>query len=175
MSVFSQFPREHYVDGGFRNNLSIEQATKKGVTIFSPIPTRYSGRSQKKPEDILPGDGPGVKAWKERMVSQRAKEKYKQRAATIEWANALARNRGLYRLLVRGVRKGRAVLLWYALAHNLMQSMNLRLKSQALTTYWLVALQGSVTSLKKFLSSGWDIDFFTTFQDDIFKMRSNKA
>lgn len=131
---YEQFPSEHYVDGGFRNNLGIEQAAKKGVTIFSPIPTRYSGQSQKKPEDILPGDGPGVRAWKERMVSPEAKEKYKQRAATIEWANALARNRGLYRLMVRGIRKGRAVLLWYALAHNLMQSLNLRLNTQALTT-----------------------------------------
>jgi hypothetical protein len=62
------------------------------------------------------------------MQTQAAKEKYKQRAATVEWANALARNRGLYRLLVCGIRKARAVLLWYALAHNLLQSLNLRLR-----------------------------------------------
>ncbi len=69
-----------------------------------------------------------MRAWKERMITPQAKEKYKQRAATIEWANALARNRGLYRLLVRGLRKVEAILLWYALAHNLVQVRNLRAK-----------------------------------------------
>jgi transposase len=127
---YEQPPQEHYVDGGFRSNPGIEQAAKQGVAIFSPIPTRYSGNSQKRPEEILPSDGPGVRAWKERMITPEAKEKYKQRAATVEWANALARNRGLYRLLVRGMRKARAVLLWYALAHNLLQGLNLRLKMQ---------------------------------------------
>jgi len=33
--------------------------------------------------------------------------------------NAQARNRGLLRLLVRGVEKVKAVLLWHALAHNM--------------------------------------------------------
>ena len=127
---FEQLPQEHYVDGGFRSNLGIEQAAKKGIAIFSPIPTRYSGTSKKRPEEILLTDGTGVRAWKKRMQTEAAQEKYKQRAATVEWANALARNRGLYRLLVRGIRKARAVLLWYALAHNLMQGLNLKMKLQ---------------------------------------------
>jgi transposase len=123
---YEQLPQEHYVDGGFRSNAGIDQAAQKGVAVFSPIPIRYSGSSQKRPEEILPTDDPGVRAWKERMQTEEAKQKYKQRAATVEWANALARNRGLYRLFVRGIRKARAVLLWYALAHNLMQALNLR-------------------------------------------------
>ncbi len=127
---YEQLQQEHYVDGGFRSNSGIEQAAKKGIAIFSPIPIRYSGRSSKPPEEILPTDAPGVQAWKKRMLTEEAKQKYKQRAATVEWANALARNRGLYRLLVRGIRKARAVLLWYVLAHNLMQGLNLRLKMQ---------------------------------------------
>jgi transposase len=127
---FGQLPQEHYVDGGFRSNTGIEQAAQKGIAVFSPIPTRYSGKSQKRPAEFLPTDGPGVRAWKECMQTVVAQEKYKQRAATIEWANALARNRGLYRLMVRGIRKARAVLLWYALAHNLLQSWNLYLNMQ---------------------------------------------
>lgn len=127
---FAHCPQEHYVDGGFRSNPGIELAAEKGIAVFSPIPVRYSGISQKKPEDILPSDGPGVRAWKERMLTPEAKEKYKQRAATIEWANALARNRGLYRLLVRGIHRARAVLLWFALAHNLLQVTNLMLEMQ---------------------------------------------
>ena len=46
---------------------------------------------------------------------------YKDRAATAECVNALARNRGLMRLLVRG-RKVKGVALLFALAHNLMRT-----------------------------------------------------
>ena len=35
--------------------------------------------------------------------------------------NALARNRGLSRFNVRGLDKVKSVLLWFALAHNLMR------------------------------------------------------
>lgn len=119
---------EHYVDGGFRSNASIEEAETRGVAMYSPIPIRYNKRSTKRPEEILPSDGPGVAVWKQRMKSEEAKKKYKERAATVEWANALLRNRGLYRFLVRGIRKARAILLWFALAHNLLQVFNLRQK-----------------------------------------------
>ena len=51
---------------------------------------------------------------------------YPLRAATAEWTNALARNRGLYQVRVRGLAKVHAVLLLYALVHNLMQSRVLR-------------------------------------------------
>ncbi len=78
------------------------------------------------PVEVRPTDSPQVAEWKQRMSTAEAKEKYKGRAATVEWANALLRNRGLQRLLVRGLRKARAVLLWYALAHNLVQTVNLR-------------------------------------------------
>jgi transposase len=123
-------PQEHYVDGGFRNNASFEQVAAKGVDIYCPIPQSYSIHSHKQPEEILPSDGPGVRAWKQRMSTPDAIEKYKKRAATVEWANALARMRGLYRLFVRGTRKAKAVLIWYALAHNLMQELRVRLKLQ---------------------------------------------
>jgi transposase len=118
-------PRAHYVDGGFRSNANVEIATAEAVTLFTPIPERR-GISAKPPEDILPTDGAGVRAWKARMVTPEAKAQYKQRAATIEWANALARLRGLYQLTVRGLHKARAVLLWFALAHNLLQTVTLR-------------------------------------------------
>ena len=51
---------------------------------------------------------------------------YKERAATSECVNAIARNRGLRHFVVRGLHKARAVLLWFALAHNLMRAVALR-------------------------------------------------
>jgi len=123
---YGQRPKAYYVDGGFGSYPNIDQMTAAGVQLYTPIPNRSGGRRKTPPETIQPTDSPAVRAWKERMVTAEAKTQYKQRAATIEWANALARLRGLYQLTVRGLRKARAVLLWYALAHNLMQTVRLR-------------------------------------------------
>ena len=60
------------------------------------------------------------------MATDEAKAIYRQRASTAECVNALARNRGLQRFLVRGLRKVKAVVLLYALAHNLMRAVVLR-------------------------------------------------
>jgi transposase len=125
---------EHYVDGGFRSNAGITAAGKRGVSVYSPIPQRHHPTSQKTPEEVLPSDSLHVADWKRRMATPEAKEKYKGRAATVEWANALLRNRGLYQFLVRGVRKVRAVLLWHVLAHNLVQTLNLRQQQQTAGT-----------------------------------------
>ena len=53
------------------------------------------------------------------MADDDAQAIYRQRAATAEWANAQARNRGLVRLLVRGTEKVKTIALWFALAHNM--------------------------------------------------------
>ena len=60
------------------------------------------------------------------MGTAEAKELYKDRAATAECVNAIARNRGLQRFGVRGRKKARAIGLWFALAHNLMRTIALR-------------------------------------------------
>jgi hypothetical protein len=54
---------------------------------------------------------------RQRMGSEAAKKIYKQRAASAECVNAVARGRGL--------NKVKAVPLWYALAHNLMRTVTL--------------------------------------------------
>ena len=56
----------------------------------------------------------------------RGRSRVKDRAATAECVNALARNRGLQRFLVRGMVKAKAVALWFALAHNLARITSLR-------------------------------------------------
>jgi hypothetical protein len=59
------------------------------------------------------------------MDSEAAREIYKERAATAECVNALARNRGLHRLPVRGLQRVRSVVRLFALAHNLMRTAQL--------------------------------------------------
>src|SRR5260370_37934903 len=60
------------------------------------------------------------------MQTEEGKAIYKERASTAECVNAQARNRGLVRLLVRGLQKVKAVALWHALAHNVRRAMSLR-------------------------------------------------
>jgi hypothetical protein len=56
---------------------------------------------------------------------------YKLRAQTAEWANAGARNRGLYQVRVRGLQKVLAVTLLHALVHNLLRAHVLRQAKKA--------------------------------------------
>ena len=70
-------------------------------------------------------DGPGVAAWRARMASAAGQAVYKRRSLR-ERINADLRHRGLTRLTVRGKAKTRIILLWHALAHNLMRGFSLR-------------------------------------------------
>jgi IS5 family transposase len=60
------------------------------------------------------------------MATAEAKAIYRQRASTAEWVNALARERGLQRIRVRGEERARSVVQWFALAHNLVRAATLR-------------------------------------------------
>ena len=65
-------------------------------------------------------------AWRRRMGTEDAKTIDQRRAQTVEWVNARVRNWGLYRVVVRGLEKVRAVALLFALAHNYRQTQWLR-------------------------------------------------
>ena len=64
---------------------------------------------------------PGTTAWRQRMQTEAAREIYKQRAAVSETINAETKCRfGVRAFAVRGLRKVRCVVLWMALAYNLL-------------------------------------------------------
>jgi transposase len=123
---YGQAPGEYEVDGGFAKHEDIEtvSAPQVGCTVYAPVP---------KPKDPQvdrhaphPGDSAAVAEWRRRMGTEEAKTIYKDRAATAECVNALARRRGLVQLVVRGLAKVRVVALWIALAHNVRRMAALR-------------------------------------------------
>jgi hypothetical protein len=59
------------------------------------------------------------------MATDEAKEIYKERAATVECVNALARNRGLRQFPVRGLEAVKSAALLFAIAHTLMRALAL--------------------------------------------------
>lgn len=120
---YQQRPAEWLADGGFANDADIEDAHRGGTTVYAPV--RRPRNSDRDPHVPLPEDSQALAQWRQRMGSAAAKEIYKQRAATAECVNAIARGRGLSQFLVRGLNKVKAVALWYALAHNLMRAVTL--------------------------------------------------
>jgi transposase len=120
---YQQRPAEWLADGGFASDADIEDAHSGGITVYAPV--RHPRNSSRDPYLALPDDSQALAQWRQRMGTEAAKEIYKQRAATAECVNAIARGRGLSQFLVRGLNKVKAVVLWYALAHNLMRAVTL--------------------------------------------------
>ena len=119
-------PGATLVDGGFAKKEDIEQASSPqiGTVVYAPV--QKPKKEGQDPYAPRPGDSPAVIEWRKRMATPEAQEIYKERAATAECVNAIARNRGLRQFVVRGLKKVRAVALWFALAHNLMRAAALR-------------------------------------------------
>lgn len=120
---YEVIPPESLVDGGFAGLKDIEKASELGTKVYAPVAKPKD--KTRDPYAPLATDCPVIAQWRQRMGTQEAKEIYKQRASSVECVNALARNRGLQRLLVRGLHKVRAILLWFAIAHNLMRTLSL--------------------------------------------------
>ena len=120
---YEVIPPESLVDGGFAGLKDIEKASELGTKVYAPVAKPKD--KARDPYAPLATDCPVIAQWRQRMGTQEAKEIYKQRASSVECVNALARNRGLQRLLVRGLHKVRAILLWFAIAHNLMRTLSL--------------------------------------------------
>lgn len=128
-------PAQWLVDGGFAAHEQIDavHAQTGGRTeVIAPVrePNKVKVKGDERDDRDEPPpqrrrckrrDSEPVAQWRARMADQEIKDVYKQRAATAECVNALARNRGLQRLPVRGLPKVRAVAYLYALAHNLLR------------------------------------------------------
>jgi hypothetical protein len=118
---YDEVPGAMLVDGGFAKHEDIEAVSgaEMGCTVYAPVPKpkdpkidRHAPRAH---------DREKVAEWRQRMGTEEAKTIYKERAATAECVNALARGRGMLQFLVRGVAKVRAIALWHALAHNVLR------------------------------------------------------
>jgi len=120
---YGERPAQCIVDGGYARHDDIEDADGRGTLVYAPVAKPKD--SSRAPYVALPGDSQAIAQWRERMGGEAAKEIYKQRAATAECVNAIARGRGLRQFVVRGLSKVKAVALWFAIAHNVMRAVTL--------------------------------------------------
>ena len=130
-SLYGQRPEKYLVDGGFVNQDAIDRVETSKTEVLAPVPraTQKIAKGED-PYARRPGDTDAVAKWRQRMATVEAKEDYKKRSSTAEWANAQARNHGLSQFLVRGIRKVLSSTFWYALAHNFQR---LRARRAAMT------------------------------------------
>jgi hypothetical protein len=102
-----------------------DQVQQQHTQVYAPLPE--SRKPDQDPYQPLPSDPPSIAAWRQRMATEAAKQIYKLRAATAECINAIQSNRGLQAFRVRGLKKVKAVVLWFALLHTLLRGHTLRL------------------------------------------------
>jgi transposase len=116
---YQKRPGQYLVDGGFVTDAAIAAAERDGTAVLAPVRDAAGWLAKgKDPYAPRPDDPPELARWRARMGTPEAQAGYHDRAATAEWANAQARNRGLQQFRVRGLAKVRSVSLWYGLAHN---------------------------------------------------------
>lgn len=127
-------PQEMLADGGFAAREDIDSASRTEPPTIVYAPVQKSRKEKGKScYERQPRDTDAVAQWRQRMSTSEAQAIYKERAATAECVNALARNRGMQQFLVRGLRKIKAVVLWFALAHNLVRAAFLRRQVQVVS------------------------------------------
>lgn len=70
---------EYYVDGNFATLADVESVGERGITVFAPVkdPEKQKEKGQN-PYEPRPGDTPHVAAWRQRMGTDEARQKYKQ-------------------------------------------------------------------------------------------------
>jgi transposase len=118
-SRWGKVPEEYLADANFASLASVEAIADRTKVYAPPMTPRKGNRDPYQP---MPGDSDAVAEWRQRMGTESAKEIYRERAATAECVNAIARNRGLRQLPVRGLQKAKTLLLLFALAHNMMRT-----------------------------------------------------
>jgi transposase len=113
-------PDKWLADSAYANKNDAQEAEDNfsEVTFYSP-PTS----TQKKVDPLTPrkNDNEAMKKLRARMGTDEAKEIFKKRASTAEFANAVTKNRGMDKFLVRGIEKVKNMAFLYAIAHNMIQ------------------------------------------------------
>ncbi len=115
---YDTLPRRHLADAAYGKKADIEWAHKNGVLVHCPPVNSKHGTD---PYAERPDDGQGVAAWRRRMKSPTGKRVFKGRVLA-ECIHARYRQWNLTRFTVRGRTKVRTVMLWFALANNLLRA-----------------------------------------------------
>lgn len=116
---FKKNAQQWLVDQGYLFHHDIIKIQRSGCKVY------VNPKEKKAKNESHPGEDSELAEWRVRMGMDEAKEIYKDRAATSEWVNACMRNRGLNRILVRGINCVSNVLNLHVLTHNIQRAIKL--------------------------------------------------
>lgn len=113
-----ELPKVLLADGGHAKHEDIVAVRAKGIDVLVPPPDNAKSIEQLR----LDGADPEVIAWRERMQTPEAQKQYRARAGLCELSNAHQKSHhGLTQFLVKGLDNVKCVVLFSALASNLLQ------------------------------------------------------
>jgi transposase len=114
-------PKVLLADGGHAKIDDVLAVRARGVDVLVPASEKAKPIEQLRQE----GAEPAVIAWRERMETPEAQEKYRARAGICELSNAHQKSHhGITQFLVKGLDKVKCVLLLGAITSNLLQHAN---------------------------------------------------
>jgi transposase/ribosomal protein L34 len=131
---YDAVPTHYVVDGGFSTIEDITEVEQQGSRVAAPM--THEERIAKRggdPHARRARDTNEMAAFRERMATEEAKAILKRRPSIAEFPNAECRNRGLHQFRVRGLKKVRAVSLWYAITFNFMRMATLGVLGKVMT------------------------------------------
>lgn len=125
---YGKAPQNYLVDNGFVTHDQITKTENAGSQVHAPV---HGEKAMKKrgndPFARKKCDTDECFAFRQRMATEAAQQRYKQRPSIAEYVNAEFRNRGLTQFRVRGLEKVQTVVEWYAITFNLLRLINLGL------------------------------------------------
>ena len=125
---YDQRPEAILTDTSYASHDEITTITQSDTIPYIAIPVKGNHADKSEEDAYAPHDGdtPEVLAWRKRMASEEGKQMLKKRGQVAELVHAVLDQMNLSRMKVRGLHKVRTVLLWFALAHNLLRERLLR-------------------------------------------------
>ncbi|MFO1065892.1 MAG: IS1182 family transposase [Pirellulales bacterium] len=122
---YGKKPEHILVDSAYAMKEGVTIVERNGSKVVAGFPrVEQLLKNGKNPHTKQKGDTSEYAEFRRRMAESKYKEMYKRRPSIAEFPNAVCRNRGLQRFLVRGLQKTKAVALIHALAFNLTRLLN---------------------------------------------------
>ena len=123
---YGKTPSQALVDSAYATQESVAAAETGGTKVVSTVPRADQlTRHGKDPHARQRNDSDEYAAFRTRMAEPAYQQLYKSRPSVAEFPNADCRNRNLRQFRVRGLAKVKAVVLWHALAFNLLRLVRL--------------------------------------------------
>ena len=113
-------PKEALADAGYSDANDVQKLETAQIEVLMPPKNERKEKEQgKDPYGRKRNDSDEIAAWRQRIGTAAARERYGRRAPVAEGVHAQQSNRGWKRFRLRGLVKARVEALWQAVVHNL--------------------------------------------------------